>query len=350
VTPVSHTNLLLDDIRSQIAPHDAALKEARGRRDAVCDAAETFGSVNRTFSSGSLAHRTANCPIHHRDAGLDADCGVVLDRRAFDALGPDSLLRVGPTEVVDEMAQHLERELKGKYPKLKVKVTKRAILLEFHEPLSSGEDPTVDVIVALDRQWSPGLWIPNTDTDTWDPSHPEMHTALLTADPADLRLMRQHAIRLAKAENKHTGTPPLCSFNLEAFGWMFVERGMNDAEALLAIWRDGAADLATRLTPDPAGVSGDIHVEDRDRALRSLRYASQQLQSALDHDDDPEWVRRSLAPIFPEFVAAAPGAKTTARVVAASRTGGSQLTFGAGVLGAVGATVNTRVRSYGEPA
>ena len=176
-----------------------------------------------------------------------------------------------------------------------------------------------------------------------------MHTTLLTANPADLRLVRQHAIRLAKAENKHTSTPPLCSFNIEAFGWMFVKPGMSDAEALLAIWRDGAADLAWRLTPDPAGVSGDIKVEDHDWALRSLRYAAQQLQSALDHDDDAEWVRRSLAPLFPEFVAAAPGARTKARVVAESRNPGSQLHFGAGgVLGAAGSQVNTNVRSFGD--
>ena len=170
--PPSNTTILLDDIRSQIAPHDDALKEARARRDAVCDAAESFGSTNRTFASGSIAHRTANCPIHHRDAGLDADCGVVLDRRAFPNLGPDSILRLGPNTVVHEMAEHLERELKARYPKLRVKVTKRAILLTFNEPLSGGEDPTVDIVVGLDRVGQPGLWIPNTESSTWDPSDP----------------------------------------------------------------------------------------------------------------------------------------------------------------------------------
>jgi hypothetical protein len=349
--PTSHTALLLDDIRNQIAPHDDALKEARGRRDAVCDAAETFGSTNRTFASGSIAHRTANCPIHHRDAGLDADCGVVMDRRVFPNLGPDSVLRGGPNTLVNAVAEHLERELKPKYPKLKVKVTKRAILLTFNEPLSGGEDPTVDIVVGLDRVNLPGLWIPNTETNSWDPSDPEMHTTLLTASPADLRLVRQHAIRLAKAENKHTDTPPLCSFNLEAFGLMFVKPGMSDAEALLAIWRDGAADLAWRLTPDPAGVSVDIKVENYQWALESLRYAAGQLQSALEHDHDPEWVRRCLAPLFPDFVPAAAGAKTKARLAAESRNPGLQLSIGAsGVLGVAGARVNTNVRSYGEPA
>ncbi|MCG5446366.1 hypothetical protein NIE79_004934 [Micromonospora sp. NIE79] len=345
----SKTAELLDIIRSQIAPKDEALKEARGRRDAVRGAADAFGSTNRTFASGSIAHRTANCPVHRRDAGLDADCGVVLDRRAYSHLGPDSLLGQGPNKVVNQMADHLQRELKGTYPKVKAKVTKRAILLAFDEPLSGGEDPTVDIVVGLDRAQLPGLWIPNTESDTWDPSHPEKHTELLTAEPATLRLVRQHAIRLAKAENKRTERPPLCSFNIEAFGWMFVRPGMSDAEALLAIWRDGAADLAQRLTPDPAQVSADIKVEDCDLALFRLRYAASQLQSALDHDDDAEWVRRALAPLFPEFVPPALDAFSKAQVVAESRDPGSQLRFGAGgVLGLSGALVNTSVRSFGE--
>lgn len=353
--PPSYTLEMLDFVRSQIAPDDLALKEARARRDATRDAAEKYGSTNRSFASGSLAHRTANCPIHHRDAGLDADCGVVLDRRAYPTLGPDSASKVGPVEVVKRMATHLDHSLRPNYPKLKVKVTKRAILLSFNAPLPGGEDPTVDIVVGLDRVGQPGLWIPNTETNTWDPSHPEKHTKLLTAEPASLRLVRQHAIRLAKAENKRIAKPLLCSFNIEAFGWMFVEPGMNDAQALLALWRHGADDLEWRLTPDPAGVSAAIKVEDRRAAIQKLRYAAAQLRSALDHDTDAEWVRRALAPLFPEFVPPALNAMSTAQVVEASRKPGaksSQLTFGVGgVLGATGAaTVNTSVRSYGDRA
>lgn len=350
--PISYTTKLLDIIRSQIAPDDLALKEASGRRDATRDAAESFGSTNRSFASGSIAHRTANCPVHRRDVGLDADCGVVLDRRAYPSLGPDSLLKLGPNTVVHEMAAHLERVLKPTYRKLKVEVTKRAILLTFNEPLPGGEDPTVDIVVGLDRVGRPGLWIPNTETDSWDPSHPEEHTRLLTAEPRELHLVRQHAIRLAKAENKRTAEPPLCSFNIEAFGTMFVERGMTDAEALLAIWRDGAADLSWRLTPDPAGVSAPIKVADQGEAVRRLEYAAAQLQDALDHDDDAAWVRRALAPIFPDFVPPILGALSKAQVVAESRKPNSQLRFGVGgVLGVAGAAaVNTSVRSYGDRA
>ena len=151
---------MLHVIRSQIAPDDAALKEARSRRDAARAAAESFGSTNRSFASGSIAHRTANCPIHHRDVGLDADCGVVLDRRAYPTLGPDSASQVGPFDVVTQMARHLERRLEPYYPRLKVEVTTRAILLTFNEPLPGGEDPTVDIVVGLDRVGKPACGSP----------------------------------------------------------------------------------------------------------------------------------------------------------------------------------------------
>jgi len=353
-TPTSYTNALLDVIRSQIAPDDQSLKEARARRDAVLDAAEKFGQTNRSFASGSLAHRTANCPIHHRDAGLDADAGVVLDRRAYPNLGPDSGVGLGPNTVVREMETHLKVELRGRYPGLETEVTKRAVLLSFHAPLPGGEDPTVDLIVGLDRVGLPGLWIPNTQENRWDPSHPEKHTELLTAEPANLRLVRQHAIRLGKAENKRTSEPPLCSFNIEALALMFVKPGMNDAHALLALWRDGAEDLNRRLTPDPADVSADIKVADPREAVDRLRFAAEQLQSALNHDHDPEWVRSCLARLFPDFVPPALDGMSRAQLVEASRNPGaksSQLRFGhAGVLGLTGpAVVNTSVRSFGDP-
>ena len=106
--------------------------------------------------------------------------------------------------------------------------------------------------------------------------------------------------------------------------------------------------------PGPRRVSAAIKVEDRAKAVEKLRFAATQLQSALDHDDDAEWVRKALAPLFPEFVPPALNAMSTAQVVEASRNPGAkstQLTFGlGGVLGAAGvATVNTSVRSFGDP-
>lgn len=212
-------------------------RRQRERREAVRFAALGFWAGRHTFASGSLAHATANCPVHHRDKGLDADCGVVLDRRYYPTLGPDSATGAGPNAVVDEMLTHVETRLAPKYPNLQVTRTKRAILLEFHEALHNGEDPTVDLVVGLERVGAPGLWIPNTERDVWDPSDPGGHTKLLTAEPKTLRVTRARAIRLAKAENKRIAEPLLCSFNLEALALMYVRSGVGVAGALLSLWR-----------------------------------------------------------------------------------------------------------------
>jgi hypothetical protein len=318
---------VLDDVRAQLAPDDVVLKEARERRDLARRAAETFTGALRTFRSGSLAHGTANCPVHHRDQGLDADCGVVLDRRIHTLLGPDGI-GLGPNSTVDDMVEHIKPIVLGEYPLATFTVTKRAILIEFHQPFPSGEDPTVDLIVALNRKDADGLWIPNTEQDDWDPSHPEKHTELFTSGAPALRTTRARAIRLAKAENKRTGEPLLCSFNVETFGWMFIDSGMSVATGLAALWREGAADLATRLTPDPAGVSAPIKVSDRDAAVRRLEYAAGQLEAALRRPNDVQWVRSRLAPLWPDFVTA-DGTTSKARLAAAMK-GGTHLGVAAG--------------------
>jgi hypothetical protein len=55
---VGYAQQLLDDVRAQLAPDDAALKEARERRDLARSAGESFRGTNRSFTSGSLAHGT----------------------------------------------------------------------------------------------------------------------------------------------------------------------------------------------------------------------------------------------------------------------------------------------------
>ena len=97
--------------------------------------------------------------------------------------------------VVAAMRNHLRRELRQEYPEVKFRITKRAIL-----------------------------------TSRWDPKA--------------LRVTRAGAIRLAKAENKRTAVPPLCSFNLEAFALMFVERGMDQARRSLPCGRKAPAIFA----------------------------------------------------------------------------------------------------------
>jgi len=296
-----------------------------------------------------LAHATANCPIHQRDKGLDADSGVVLDRRRYPMLGPDSEAQEGPGAIVEAMCDHLTSRARTRYPRVTLKITKRAVFVEIHEPLPGGEDPTVDLVVGLERRGAPGLWIPNTEAEPerWDPSHPEKHTELFTAEPKQLRVVRAHAVRLGKAENKRTVVPPLCSFNVETFGWMFVESGMDDAEALLALWENGARDLQQRLTPDPAGVSAPIKVADREEAIRRLQYAARQLASALDHDDDEGRVRDALRPLWPDFVADRPGGTTKARAAARLRSGSSLHVTAAGALSVAGGLPLKKPRSFG---
>jgi len=344
---MSATARILDEVRGQLAPSDESLEEAKKRRDLVLDAAFAFPGARRRFRSGSLAHGTANCPVHRRDVGLDADGGVVLDRRAYWHLGPDGS-GVGPDDIVEEVLDEVLPKFKAEYPNATAKITKRAILIEPHHPLSTVEDPSIDLIVALDRRDKPGLWIPNTQAHRWDPSHPEKHTDLLTTEPKSLRVTRAHAIRLAKGENKATDRPPLCSFNLEAFGLMFVVPGMGDALALLSLWEDGAADLQERLTPDPAHVSPPIKVEDRSWALERLLRAARHLRSALEHDDDLSWVRDELRQLWPDFVASEAGRSSKAQLLAALNTGATvHVTNDAGLSTSSGAPLK-RTWAYGD--
>lgn len=332
-----------------MAPDDAVLKEARARRDTVLGAAKRFHGALRSFTSGSLAHGTANCPVHQRDKGLDADGGVVLDRRVWTSLGPDSASKGRPTPVVEQVRDAVAWRVRQTYPKATFEITKRAILVEFGAPLPSGEDPSVDLVVGLTRADAPGLWIPNTEKDWWDPSHPERHTELLAAEPATLRRVRARAIRLAKAEIKRDGDPLLCSFNLEAFGLMFVDKGMDQAAALLALWDYGALDLSRRLTPDPAGVSAPIKCQDRAAAVKRLNDASDLLASALsaEANGSPDAVRRALWLLWPDFVATRPGEASRARTVAATRAGQTMRVASTGVLTTGAGVALKSPRSYG---
>jgi hypothetical protein len=49
---MGYTEQLLDDVRAQLAPDETVLKEARGRRDLVRTAAESFHGTTGSFASG----------------------------------------------------------------------------------------------------------------------------------------------------------------------------------------------------------------------------------------------------------------------------------------------------------
>lgn len=345
---MGYTARILDEVRDQLAPSQEAMDEARRRREISKDAAMSFPGALRRFNSGSLAHATANCPIHRRDQGLDADCGVVLDRRTYWELGPDGD-GVGPDAILQEMLDHITEKVQAEYPSARLRITKRAILITFQSPLASGEDPSVDLVICLDRRFADGLWIPNTEQHRWDPSDPEEHTRLLTAEPKALRVTRARAIRLGKAENKRIEDVPLCSFNLEAFGLMFVHGGHDVPPALLAMWESGAADLRRRLTPDPAGVSAPIKVADVDYAIRRLDSAAGHLRAALEHDDDQHRVRTELKHLWPEFVSSTSGTLSKAQSLAKIAAGTTVNVTSSGGLSAAAGIPIKNTRSYGDP-
>lgn len=345
---MGYTTEVLNEVRSQLAPRQDAIDEARERRRIVKDAAMSFPGAMRPFNSGSLAHATANCPVHRRDQGLDADCGIVLDRRTYRELGPDGG-GIGPNAIVQLMVDHITGKVQAEYPAARLRVTKRAILITFHSPLANREDPSVDLVVSLSRRLANGLWIPDTERRRWDPSDPEEHTRLLTAEPKALRVTRARAIRLAKAENKRNENVPLCSFNLEAFGLMFVQGGQGVPAALLTMWERGAADLQRQLTPDPAGVSAPIKVQDVDYAIRRLEAAAGHLRGALDHDDDAHQVRTELQHLWPEFVSSTSGTLSKAQTIAKIAAGATlKVTTGGGFAAATGMPIKN-TRSYGDP-
>jgi len=338
------TARFLDEILRPIQAEQAILNEARDRRASVLAIALKFVGALRVFNSGSLAHGTVIKPVS------DADCGVVLDRRSYPELGPDGG-EVGPDSIVEEVRDFIGAELRETYKNARLTITKRAIKVTFDEPLNDEEDPSVDIVVGLTRASAEGLWIPNTEKDEWDPSHPEKHTELLTGGSKALRRIRARAIRLSKAWNKQYSKPAVCSFNLEALALTAIENDTSLPEALHAFFDEGATQLAKGLTPDPAGVSDPIKVPDLPVAIRRFEAAEQALNEALKRDDDEDAVREALSVVFHKYISPPKGASKSAWADAVRkmeqgtiRIGATGLTLGSDT----GGRVMKPVRSFGD--
>lgn len=331
---------ILDEVRAELAPSDEVLGAARDRRERVLGAARQYPGVLRTFSSGSIAHGTAN-------GDTDADCGVVLDRRVYQDLGPDGD-GLGPEDPVEKVRDFLREEL-AEQGDVGFRLTKRAIKVTFDKPID-GQDPSVDLIVGLERREAPGIWIPNLERNRWDPSDPEKHTQLFTARPRKLRRVWARGTRLAKGWNKQFSQPAVCSFNLEVFAWRAVEEEMSVSEALHELLSQGAAELKERNTPDPAGVSKPIKtLIDRKQAAGRLDRAAAQMAEARDADGDEEAVRAALARLFPDYVKPPGASASKAGFADALRRGNTGLTIGAGGLEVGGQGVGLKpTRSYGD--
>lgn len=336
---------LLGQVRKDIQIPDEVIAEARRRRDVVMAAAGSFAAANRTFGSGSLAHRTAIAGVGGQETHVDADGAVVIDRRRRPELGPDGDGE-GSRGIAEEVRDFIGSEIRDTYPDATMHVAgrKRSILVRFHQPLATGEDPTADLIVALDRRHKPGLWIPQLRKDDWDASHPEMHTELITSGGASLWRTRRYVVRLGKAWNNLQSRSLLCSFNIEVLAYEAVAPGMGLADALAATLRRVATTLPRGLTEDPAGVSGSIGLPNgKDHAVKCLTRASEGLDRALDDPNDEEIVREVLADLFPGFVSPPAGSRSLASFAAALSGGNRGVSVGAGGLavGTGGRTIKT---------
>lgn len=339
---MQNTASYLNDVHAELAPSDATLSSARNRRDDVLKAARKYPGTLRTYISGSIAHRTAN-------HDTDADCGVVLDRRSYPELGPDGE-GGGPKDIVEDVRGFLREELKDDHPDIRFRVTKRAIKISFNEPLEDETDPSVDLIVALTRKGQ-GLWIPNNETGSWDPSDPEYHTKVLTADPAGLRHVRARIIRLGKGWNTQYAHPGLCSFNIEALALTCINEEHGVPDGLAEFFRFAASDLKRNLTPDPAGVSKPIKLlKDRDAVVARLQRASKAMKEALENDDDKAKVQEAMASLYWKYVDPPAGSDSKEAFASALRSGKPALGVSAGSLslGNSGVQSIKSTRSYGS--
>jgi hypothetical protein len=295
---LNYTEEMLVDVHKQIAVDRAILAAARQRRNAITAAARRFPGALRVFFSGSVAHGTVIFDVE------DADGGVVLDRRSYPELGPDGR-DVGPRAIVEEMALFIYNELKADFPGLKYEMPgKRSIKFTFADPVK-GQDPYVDLIVALTRVEGEGIWIPRLTDDSWDASHPEEHTRLLTSDSIakDLRVHRAQTIRLTKACIKQDDYPVLSSFHVEARVLVDIEKVRSRGESLERVFRKTAQALEQGDTPDPARVSDPIKLEvPRDRVVRRLRGLGESMAEALEHSDDKRKAQAALSRVFPDFI------------------------------------------------
>jgi hypothetical protein len=293
---MSNTEDQLSSIRLKIDADDGPLKEARARLQLVRDIAENFPGALRTYVSGSLAHHTMNKPV------TDGDGGLVLDRRYYPQLGPEGRGET-PTEAAEQLCALLGPAVREVYPKARCGTSKRGPKLWFDAPID-GQDPTVDLVLALTRREGDGLWIPNLEKDRWEPSHPEGHVELFNAGPASLRQTRRVVIRLAKAWNKQFTSPGLSSFHLSVFAWEFVVGGMGVPTALCTVF-DKAATRISRgsATQDPAGVSGPLKLlQNRAAVAVRLRKAADALAEAIEHDTDAVAVQAALHKVFWNYV------------------------------------------------
>jgi hypothetical protein len=175
--------------------------------------------------------------------------------------------------------------------------------------------------------------IPNLNRPGWDPSDPECHAKLMTAEPATLRRTRARIVRLAKAWNKQYHEPGLCAFNITALVLACITERMGVATGLAEFFRYAARDLQQRLTPDPAEVSPPIKpLIDRNVVVSRLEHGSKWMDEALAHDDDETAVLEALSTIFWKYVDPPAGSTSKAAFANILRPGNAGVGISSGLI------------------
>ena len=258
----------------------------------------------------------------------DGDGGVVLDRRIYPELGPDGDGE-GPHEIIEDMHDFLGPRVREHYEDATVHRMKRGLKVYFHDPIDEEQDPTVDLVVALNRKADDALWIPNRDRSRWDPSHPEKHYQLLRAGTKAHRRVRARVIRLGKAWNCQYSEPGLCSFNIVALALEAITEPLPLDQAMADFFHYAAMAIGKGRTKDPADVSPSIKLLlDQKVVVARLRKAADGLATALDHDDDVEVVDEALSEVFFRYVEPPAGGRS--ELVDALRRNNHGLEVGAG--------------------
>lgn len=338
-------NELFEEARGRIAVLDNVLKEARKRRDAIRDIVEEGFDTLWTFGSGSLAHGTQNDPLN------DADAGVVLDRRVYEDLGPDG---DGPCAIVEEVRSVLRPRLKEEYPNVRFFTGgHRAIRVNFMEPIQpDGDNFTADLIVAIRRDEG-GLWIPDLDNDSWDPSDPERHAELIVARNKKTSSRFARILRLAKHANARHGKT-IVSFNVAALGLESITEKVPLPEGLTLFLRHAADSLDEGLTEDPAGVSGPIkvNVSRRKDAAKKFKDLAELAEQALEFDADGQTAQaqRNWSKVLPSAIDPPKDEDLEAEFAAGARKGNGWMYRGAGGLSVSGKSRQDipSARSFGD--
>ncbi len=339
---MGHTQDIVHEIRKKTDANAEVLTAARTRTTLVHETAKKIitGSL-RSYRSGSIEQHTQNDPIN------DGDAGVVLNRVNYPKLGPEGGGEI-PDSVVDEICILLGSEIRKTYPKAVCRKSKRGPKIYFYEPIH-GQDPTVDLVVALTRRDGDGLWIPNLDNSTWEPSHPEGHCTMLNTidlDYPSLRGTRRKVIRLLKAWNKQYSTPVFSSFHLSVMALEFVKPGRSGANALHDCFVGINKRMAKKgATPDPCGVSKNIRlIGSWESAERNTRLAGEALANAIEHDKDltDATSRQYLAKVFFKYLDQPAGLASVAKQ-SGTGSGISLVALGIAAAGTVAAT-----RAFGD--